>query len=55
MSIAGRFQIVMDLYQQPVYNEEGEIICFEPTGLITKEDVIKLLDMPDLIEFDEDK
>ena len=48
MSVAGRLQAIMDLYQTEVYDENGEFVGYEPTGLITKEDVKKLLDMPSL-------
>lgn len=54
MSTSGRLQVVMDLYHQPVLDadgnhvidENGEPVMIE-TGLITKEDIIRLLELKD--------
>jgi hypothetical protein len=46
-SLAGRIQTIMDLYQTPQYDvDTGELLGYKPTGLITREQMLELLNFP---------
>lgn len=53
-TVAGRLQLVMGLYHQPVLDADGNHVLDEhgepmmrETGLITKEEAMRLLDLDD--------
>lgn len=42
---AGRIEMIMSLYQQPVYDSDGNFVRYEETGLLTIEQVKELLNL----------
>lgn len=46
MSPFARFEMLCDLYATPVFDDDGEFLYSSPTGLISREKFLELLDSP---------
>lgn len=47
---AAKLQMIMDLLNPPIYDNEGNLVGYEEEGLITREEALELLDLPQEIE-----
>lgn len=50
LTSAAKLQMIMDLLNPPIYDDEGNLVGYEEEGLITREEALELLDLPQEIE-----